>query len=273
MKINVALFITALSTAGRRHGVLPVVSAASAAGDDGAAATTTTVDRPHLRALLQNDDNRLAACSAPVQNGSCDNMFCNNCNQGQTQCTTIEFSDGDALWEGVACCIAGGNQCYDPTGAIPGTSLFIKADEEVPQDFSTTTDKLGDDIEAVVPSSSTLRASSLLKDNNVFTKQDGDETEDFLELAGCPAAGWNGQGCTANYCADCNGKPNCQSRHYPCPDGMMCITERYYLLCCNANGNCNGEFPDMEDAVMIIPQDTDKLDASSPLRASLLKVE
>ena len=143
--------------------------------------------------------------------------------------------------------------------------INVEEEEEVPQQDTTTSDKLG------APSSA-LRASSLLK-NNVFAKEGA---EDFLEVAGCPAAGWNAEACPADYCADCNGKTHCKSRFIPCPQDSICVPERNYLLCCNANGkNCNGEFPDQEDAVMIkeVPQDTDKLDASSPLRASLLKVE
>ena len=249
MKINVALFITALSTAGRRHGVLPVVSAASAAaGDDAAAAaaTTTTVDRPHLRALLQDDDPRLAACSAPVQNGSCDNMFCNNCNQGQTQCTAVDgcmtnnglsslYSVcGDASWYGVACCNAGKTKCYDPQGSIPEISLFIQSEEE-------DTDKLGDEIEAVVPSSSTLRASSLLKDNNVFTKQDGDETENFLEVGTCgPSNDAPSDPCTAegeHYyldCSGCSGKTLCVSSSNSSSDGFGTLNQ-WSARCCNQN--------------------------------------
>ena len=268
MKINVALFITALSTtAGRRHGVLPVVSAASAAGDDGAAAaaaTTTTVDRPHLRALLQDDDPRLAACSAPVQNGSCDNMFCNNCDQGETHCTPVDgcmtnnglsslYSVcGDASWYGVACCNAGKTKCYDPQGSIPVASMFIQSDEaeeeEVPQDSTTTTtttttDKLGDEIEAVVPSSSTLRASSLLKDNNVFTKQDGDETENFLEVGTCgPSNDAPSDPCSSTAqgehyyldCSGCSGKTLCVSSSNSSSDGFGTLNQ-WSARCCNKN--------------------------------------
>lgn len=285
MKINVALFITALST----------TAASAAAGDD-----VTAVDRPHLRALLQNND-RLAACSAPKESGSFGDIFCDNCNQGQTRVTPIDGcmtkngpSDlysvcGDTFWQGVACCNSGGTKCYDPNSEIPVASMIIKADEE-----EDTTKKLGDEIEeAVVPSSSTLRASSLLKDSNVFTKQDGDETEEFLETV-CPAPTPDGNSarCPRNFCANCpNNQQNCVTTNAcGCDVGDtscgLCIASGWIHKCCNNGGNnCNnGESgqANEEDAVMIkaseeeeveVPQDTNKLDASSPLRASLLKVK
>ena len=137
--------------------------------------------------------------------------------------------------------------------------MSIKADEEVeeeevPQDTTTTTDKLGDEIEAVVPSSSTLRASSLLKDN-VFTKQDGDGAEDFLEVAGCPGplSNQNDDSCTLN-CSGCpNGKTHCTVFN-SCDGADFCITESYTYKCCRSNGSgCNS--------------------ASTQADASLLKVE
>jgi hypothetical protein len=290
MKINVALFITALSTtATGRHGVLPVVSAA-AAGDDGAAAAAA-VDRPHLRALLQSDLQKEAACSAVSSYGSCDKMFCNNCAQGQTHCKSIEYSDLDALWYGVACCNAGKTKCYDPTGTIPGTSLFIKAEEEqeeeVPQDTSTT-DKLGDEIEAVVPSSSTLRASSLLKDN-VFTKQDGAGAEDnIFEVGTCgPSNDAPSDPCDSSYasegfyldCSGCSGKTRCVSSQSSSSGGFG-TGNQWSARCCNKNNpnNCHtgSAQADEEDAMIMadkeeeeVPQDIEALDASSPaLRAS-----
>ncbi|KAL7451244.1 hypothetical protein ACHAWC_004787 [Mediolabrus comicus] len=131
---------------------------------------------------------------------------------------------------------------------------------------TTTTDKLGVEIEeAVVPSSSTLRASSLLKGNNVFTKQDGDETEDFLELGECPTPHHDADveaHCSLD-CSSCNGKTTCTLKT---PTG---VSFGKVHICCNSNGNsCSGSYEEEE-----ILQDTGKLDASSPLRASLLKVE
>ncbi len=149
--------------------------------------------------------------------------------------------------------------------------MFIKADEdeeeEMPPQDTTTTDKLGDEIEA---RSSTLRASSLLKDN-VFTKEGGDgAAEDFLEVAGCPSPVFVadvGAACSLD-CSDCSsGKITCTIKDPPSNGGPTSLGK--WHICCNGGGNqCSGSIEEEE-----ILQDTDKLDASSPLRASLLKVE
>ncbi len=260
MKINVALFITALSTTSSgRHGVMPVVSAAAAGDDGAAAAATTTVDRPHLRALLQETPLEPArACpkfigqlygDQTTASNSCANTpdYCLGCDSQYSSCFQESVVDGDVAYNKKGCCSTSNNDnnCFGKNEEED--SMFIKADEdeeeEVPQDTTTA--------------------------------------EDFLEVAGCPAAGFQAEACPAGHCDDCNGKPRCESRHYAC-ESDLCSLERNYNRCCNSNGNnCNGSFPDEEDAVMIkadeeeeeVPQDTDKLDASSPLRASLLKVE
>ena len=296
MKINVALFITALST----------TAASAAAGDD-----VTAVERPHLRALLQT--NKLMACPAYLDGRtnsieaslaeiSCDGSYCAPCTQSSStnqfsNCVQQTLQDGDAFYFVKGCCTSPNNM--NNCNGQNEVEDFIKAndvekEEEVPQDTTSTTKKLGDEIEeaAVVPSSSTLRASSLLKDSNVFTKQDGDETEDFLEVGTCgPSNHAPSDPCTASPradyyldCSGCSGKTNCVS--FNSCSGDFCSGNTWSAKCCNSGGNnCNnGESgqADEEDAVMIkaseeeeveVPQDTNKLDASSPLRASLLKVE
>ena len=248
MKIY-AVFITA---------VLPVVSAAAAAaGEDGAAAATTTVDRPHLRALLQGD--RLG-CASPVDDETCDSytLICSGCEQGATQCTQKGTY--------IACCNSGGNNCYDPgnvlTGAAQEDYMFVKADEEeeeeeeeVPQD----TVKL-DKIE--IPSSSTLRAASLLKDNVLLQ-------ETPIEPARvCPKiidGNYGDQSTASISCADTPGYcDGCDSQYSSCVqkdlglyNGKGCCTNS------NNMNNCFGQNEE-EDSMFINADEAD---------ASLLKVE
>jgi hypothetical protein len=251
MKINVALFITALST----------TAASAAAGEDGAAAA---VDRPHLRALLQT--NKLMACPgfldsrdseivSSIASVPCDDTpnYCDPCGNNPStnqfsNCYQDTIYDHDVAYFVKGCCTNSNNMnnCFGQNEEED----FIKAnDVEKEEEQDTTTDKLG-------APSSTLRASSLLRDN-VFAKEGA---EDFLEVAGCPAAVSNAPSnpCTADPnegysldCRGCSGKTNCVSSNSCSSD--FCTGNTWSAKCCNKGGQCN--------------------DASTQADASLLKVE